>query len=75
MEEIEMLERYKIIRDYEGEDFKKKLDEVLQELNEQERLDFLMLARKRNIEDSKTLLEQSKVLRETRESLSDTEKE
>lgn len=66
MNETEMFERYRILSTYEGEDFKKKLDETLSDIPKEKKDDFLLLARDRNIQDSKKCLEQSKLLREKR---------
>ena len=64
-----MLERYRKLSTYEGDDFKTKLEETLSELKEGEKATFLLIARERNIQDSKKDLQQSKILRERREKL------
>ena len=69
MNETEMIERYRIISTYEGEEFKTKLEETLSEMKETEKATFLLIARDRNIQDSKKDLQQSKMIRERREKL------
>lgn len=68
MQDFEMIECYKILRDRENE-FEVKLDELLEGLPEDIQEDFINYSLKNNIEDIERLISQRKTLKDKKEKL------
>ena len=68
MQDFEMIECYKILRDKEN-DFEVKLDELLEGLPEDIQEDFINYSLKNNIEDIERLISQRKTLKDKKEKL------